>query len=112
MNLTGVLPLLAADPAVQQVIERARSTVREPLDVLVALGARPPLVAALTAARTTVPTAAEPPGRLGGGRNRRPGSGERRHQGRTSTERDEDVQRLPDRRPGALDHLLNRRVGG
>src|SRR5665647_1391763 len=63
MNLTGVLPLLAADPAVQQVIERARSTVREPLDVLVPLGARPPLVAALTAARTTVPTAAEPPGR-------------------------------------------------
>jgi transcription-repair coupling factor (superfamily II helicase) len=48
MNLTGVLPLLAADPAVRQLVQRARSAVRSPLDVLVPLGARPPLVAAVT----------------------------------------------------------------
>ena len=50
MNLTGVLPLLAADPAVRQLVDRARSAVRSPLDVLVPLGARPPLVAAVTVA--------------------------------------------------------------
>ena len=50
MNLTGVLPLLAADPAVRRLVERARSAARTPLDVLVPLGARPPLVAELTTA--------------------------------------------------------------
>ena len=50
MILTGVLPLLAADPAVRRLVERARSAVRTPLDVLVPLGARPPLVARIAAA--------------------------------------------------------------
>lgn len=53
MNLTGVLPLLAADPAVQQVIERTRG--HAPLDVIVPLGARPPLVAAVRNASSRAP---------------------------------------------------------
>jgi transcription-repair coupling factor (superfamily II helicase) len=51
MNLTGVLSLLLADPAVAQVTDRARSSVaRGELDVVVPHGARPPLLAAVARA--------------------------------------------------------------
>jgi transcription-repair coupling factor (superfamily II helicase) len=56
MNLTGVLTALLADPAAAELVARAGARgPRTPLDVVVPVGARPPLVAAAARALTGEP---------------------------------------------------------
>ena len=61
MNLTGVLSVLTGDPGVREAIDLAsRSVARGELDVVVPVGARPPLVAALSGATAAADGAQAP----------------------------------------------------
>ena len=53
MNLTGLLPVLLEDPAASGLVAQARSAPYRPRDVVVPAGARPLLLAALSAADRT-----------------------------------------------------------
>ena len=60
MNLTGVLHALMADPAAAEVVRRAAAGgPRTPLDVVLPLGARPPLLAAVARALSADDAAAD-----------------------------------------------------
>jgi len=50
MNLTGVLSVLLDDPAVREAVDLAGTVVRGEVDVVIPVGARPPLVAAMAQA--------------------------------------------------------------